>query len=140
MQSRPIKLNFKLEVKKDENGCNGSTLPDHLDKSCQQPIDVVSSQEEEDHSAAEDEDNQSDEEDAQKQLVVYDPAANGTNTDEEVQPLSFPKKSNPLSLFQSVADVYVSSIQYPYLFVSLFTFSIGIPNKLPVADLCLFGF
>ncbi|KAG5521194.1 hypothetical protein RHGRI_033676 [Rhododendron griersonianum] len=100
MQSRPIKLNFKLEVKKkDENGCNGSTLPDHLDKSCQQPIDVVSPQEEEDHSAAEDEDHQSGEEDAQKQLVVYDPAANGTTTGDEVHPLSFPKKSkSPFTL------------------------------------------
>ncbi|KAF7123959.1 hypothetical protein RHSIM_Rhsim12G0063000 [Rhododendron simsii] len=94
MQSSAIKLNFKLEVKKDGNGGNGSTLPDHPDKSCQRPIDVVSPQEEEDHSAAEDEDNQSGEGDAQKQLLVYDPAANGTTTGEEVQPLSFPQKVN----------------------------------------------
>jgi len=94
MQSRPIKLTFKFKVKRDENGFNGSTLPDHLDKSPQQPVDVVTPQEEEDHSAAEDEDNQSGEDDSQKQLVVYDPAANGTSTGEDSQPLSFPKKKS----------------------------------------------
>ncbi|KAI8571285.1 hypothetical protein RHMOL_Rhmol01G0107500 [Rhododendron molle] len=111
MQSRPIKLTFKLKLKKDENGCNGSTLPDHPDKSCQQPIDEVSPQEEENHSAAEDKVNQSGEDDAQKQLVVYDPAANGTTTGEEVQPLSFPKKSIPFHSSKVLPSVGAFTVQ-----------------------------
>ncbi|PSS01586.1 Methyl-CpG-binding domain-containing protein [Actinidia chinensis var. chinensis] len=99
MQSRPLKITFKFKVRKEENGLNGSTLPDHQENSLQQPVDAVSSEMEEDHSA-DDEDNQSSE-DAQKQLVVYDPAANGTGEIEpvpdlnECQPPPFLRNSFP---------------------------------------------
>ncbi|XP_059636869.1 methyl-CpG-binding domain-containing protein 2-like isoform X2 [Cornus florida] len=90
MQSRPTKLTFKVKkeengtfmVKKDENGFSDTTISDHLESTLQQSIDLASSNEDEDH-GTEDEDNQSCE-NAQNQLVVYDPASNGTGQIEAV--------------------------------------------------------
>nr|URX64913.1 methyl-CpG-binding domain protein [Camellia sinensis] len=97
MQSRPTKIT--LRVKREENGFNSSTFSDQLDNTIQKPIDVISSEEEEDEEhSADDDDNQSGE-DAQKQLVVYDPAATGTGEievvpDAEYQRPRFPRTSS----------------------------------------------
>uniref|UniRef100_A0A5B6ZF75 Putative methyl-CpG-binding domain-containing protein 2 n=1 Tax=Davidia involucrata TaxID=16924 RepID=A0A5B6ZF75_DAVIN len=105
MQSRPTKLTFRLKkeengtlrVNTEEHGLHGSTFPDNPDSTIQQSIDVTL--EEDDDHCREDEDNQSCE-NFQNQLVVYDPAANGTGEIEavpdpiEYQPPPFPRYSN----------------------------------------------
>ncbi|PSR85222.1 Methyl-CpG-binding domain-containing protein [Actinidia chinensis var. chinensis] len=115
MQSRPLKITFKFKVRKEENGLNGSTPPDHQENSLQQPVDAVSSEEEEYHSA-DDEDSQSSE-DAQKQLVVYDPAANGAGEIEpvpdlnEYQPPPFPRNSFPYHSSRVLPSVGAFTVQ-----------------------------
>ncbi|PSS36366.1 Methyl-CpG-binding domain-containing protein [Actinidia chinensis var. chinensis] len=105
MQSIPTKLS--LRVKREENGFHGSTFPEN--------IVMTSSEEEEDHSA-DDDDSQSGE-DAQKQLVVYDPAANGTGEIEAVpdpnkyQPQPFPLKSFPFHSSKVLPSVGAFTVQ-----------------------------
>ncbi|GFZ21801.1 methyl-CPG-binding domain protein 02 [Actinidia rufa] len=83
--------------------------------SLQRPVDAVSSEEEEDHSA-DDEDNQSSE-DAQKQLVVYDPAANGAGEIEpvpdlnEYQPPPFHRNSFPYHSSRVLPSVGAFTVQ-----------------------------
>ncbi|KAA8535853.1 hypothetical protein F0562_030827 [Nyssa sinensis] len=97
MQPRPMKLTFRLKkeengslrVNTEENNIHGSTFANHLDSTLQQSIDVTS-EEDEDH-GTEDEDNQS-YENSQNQLVVYDPAINGTG---EIEAVPDPIKYQP---------------------------------------------
>ncbi|KAL6985021.1 methyl-CpG-binding domain-containing protein [Sarracenia purpurea var. burkii] len=113
MQSSPS--NLTLRVKREENEFNGSTFPDHQANTFQKSIDVSYSAKEEEHSA-EDEDIQS-KEDAQKQLVVYDPAANGTREivavpdPNECQPLPFPRNSFPYQSSKVLPTVGAFTVQ-----------------------------
>ncbi|CAL5360947.1 unnamed protein product [Camellia sinensis] len=118
MQSSPTK--HPLEVEREENVFDGSTFSDHLDKPLRQHLDVAYSEVEEDYSAG-DEDNQSSE-NAQKQMVVYDPSANGTGEIEavpdpnEYQPPPFPRNSLPCHSSRVLPSVGAFTVQCAYCF------------------------
>ncbi|KAI7989212.1 Methyl-CpG-binding domain-containing protein 2 [Camellia lanceoleosa] len=118
MQSSPTK--HPLEVEREENGFDGSTFSDHLDKPLRQHLDVAYSEVEEDYSAG-DEDNQFSE-NAQKQMVVYDPSANGTGEIEavpdpnEYQPPPFPRNSLPYHSSRVLPSVGAFTVQCAYCF------------------------
>ncbi|CAL5439209.1 unnamed protein product [Camellia sinensis] len=118
MQSSPTK--HPLEVEREENGFDGSTFSDHLDKPLRRHLDVAYSEVEEDYSAG-DEDNQSSE-NAQKQMVVYDPSANGTGEIEavpdpnEYEPPPFPRNSLPYHSSRVLPSVGAFTVQCAYCF------------------------
>ncbi|KDP45835.1 hypothetical protein JCGZ_17442 [Jatropha curcas] len=83
--------NASLTVKKEPNDYTGSSFAGHQDSNIQEPIEVSSSSGENDSHETEDTDEQS-LENSSKQLVLYDPAANGTG---EIEPLPKPIRFRP---------------------------------------------
>ncbi|KAF9679856.1 hypothetical protein SADUNF_Sadunf06G0059100 [Salix dunnii] len=86
MQSHPEETLRK--VKKEADSCTDSCYPGHLQSTLQEPIQVSSSNEDDSHDTG-DIDDQSIE-DSSKQLVLYDPVANGTGQIEPIpQPIQY---------------------------------------------------
>ena len=86
MQSHPEET-FRM-VKKEADSCTDSCYTGHLQSTLQEPIEVPSSNEDNSHDTG-DIDDQSIE-DSSKQLVLYDPVANGAGQFEHVpQPIQY---------------------------------------------------
>ncbi|KAJ7973691.1 Methyl-CpG-binding domain-containing protein [Quillaja saponaria] len=107
---------FSLTLKSEGRDFTGTCFPGHQDSSIQDPIDVSSSSLSSSDDETEDEHDQPND-NASKQLVLYDPVANGTGAIDVVpdplqcRPPSFPRNTAPSSTSRVLPAVGAFTVQ-----------------------------